>query len=346
MNKLFSNKKLMPVWVSIGILVFFLVLLILLFLNERVTKNPPGTVGNTAGNLNNGGYFCEYNGKVYFSNAYDKGALYSMDVSEENIKKLNTSSVCNILAGGDYLYYFQTGVSEDTGVGAIRSPRSFNRCRLNGKSITSLTWDTVVKAQLVDNYLYLMTTGEEGSLFYKMKTDKSDRVDLASYDINPASVQNGIIYYNGTQIDHYLYSLNTANDVSSEVWAGNLWYPIVEGDYVYYLDVANNYRICRYSFSQGVVEVLTNDRADCFNVGHGYIYYQKNGDEPQLICMRTDGSERRVVMDGTFTDINMTSKYVYFRDFWNENSMYHSPLGYNGAETFRKAIEAAADTQK
>ena len=346
MNKLFSNKKLMPVWVSIGILIVLFVLLVLLALGEHITENPPGTVGNTAGNLNNGGLFCEYNGKVYFANAYDEGALYSMDVSEENMEKLSTASICNILAGGDYLYYFQLGVSGDAGIGAIRSPRSFNRCELDGTSITSLTRDTVVKAQLVDNYLYLMTTGEEGSLFYKMKTDKSDRVDLASYDINPASVQNGIIYYNGTQIDHYLYSLNTANDVSSEVWAGNLWYPIVEGDYVYYLDVENNYRICRYSFSQGAIEVLSNDRADCFNVGHGYIYYQKNDTEPQLICMRTDGSERRVVMDGTFTDINMTSKYVYFRDFWNENSMYHSPLGYNGAETFRKAIEAAADTQK
>ncbi|MCI8695906.1 MAG: DUF5050 domain-containing protein, partial [Lachnospiraceae bacterium] len=31
--------------------------------------------GNT-GNLNNGGYFCEMDGRVYFANAYDNFALY------------------------------------------------------------------------------------------------------------------------------------------------------------------------------------------------------------------------------------------------------------------------------
>ena len=52
--------------------------------------NPPGTVGNTAGNLYNSGLFCEYDGTVYFSNAADNGALYSMNVDETEVKKLNT----------------------------------------------------------------------------------------------------------------------------------------------------------------------------------------------------------------------------------------------------------------
>ena len=41
---------------------------VLSFFSNRVASVPKGTIGNTGGNLNNRGLFCEYNGKVYFSN--------------------------------------------------------------------------------------------------------------------------------------------------------------------------------------------------------------------------------------------------------------------------------------
>ncbi len=47
-----------------------------------------------------------------------------------------------------------------------------------------------------------------------MKIDKSDKTELPTYEINPASAVNGTIYYNGTQDNHYLYAMNTATDRS------------------------------------------------------------------------------------------------------------------------------------
>lgn len=185
----------------------------------------------------------------------------------------------------------------------------------------------VVTGQLVDNYLYLLTSANSGPSFYKLKIDKSDLVPLADYNINPACAVNGTIYYNGTQQDHYLYALNTANDVVSEVWHGNIWYPVVDGNYVYYLDVENNYRLCRYSLSQNEIQVLTQDRVDCFNLGGGYLYYQKNGSQPQLRFMRTDGSDDTMLAEGNFTHINITSRYVYFQPFGEEDTIYHSAIG-------------------
>ena len=315
------------------------------FSSKRVKMNPPGTVGNTAGNLNNAGLFCEYNGTVYFANAYDGGSLYAMDSAEGNLRKLNKVNVRNLLAGGDYLYYFQSEASGDAGFGYLRSIRAFNRCSLNGKNVTALTQDTVVTGQLVDNYLYLLIAGDEHPEFYKLKIDKSEQVSLADYVINPACAVNGSIYYNGTQSDHYLYQLDTSDDTSSEVWKWNLWYPVLLGDYVYYMDVENDYRLCRYSLSQDVIEVLTQDRADCFNVNYGYIYYQKNGDTPQLICMREDGTDAFVLAEGNYTNINMTSQYVYFQEFGNETTLYHSYLGSDGYDVFTGAREAALSAE-
>ncbi len=321
--------------------VLLVFLFILLFIGEKVTLNPLGTLGNTAGNLNNSGLFCEHDGVVYFANSYDNGSLYSMTPSEGNLKKIHGVEVCNILAGGDYLYYFRIGEGGDAGLGTIRSVKSFNRCKLNGTDTVSLTRDTIVSAQLIDNYLYMLAAGNAHPEFYKMKIDKSEKIVLADYVINPACAENGIIYYNGTQNDHYLHGLDTSTDVSHEVWRGNLWNPIKDGDYIYYMDVTNNYRLCRYSLSQDVVEVLTNDRIECFNIGSGYIYYQCGGNSPALKCMLTDGSSVQTIAEGNYTNINMTSQYVYFQEFGNDIAIYHSLLGTSGYSSFDASRTAA-----
>ena len=336
-------KKEVKIVLFVVAAVLVIALMSIFMLSQRISMNPDGTVGNTAGNLNNMGLFCEYDGTVYFSNSYEGGSLYRMNPDESGMERINTLKVQNILAGGKYLYYFQTGASRITDFSEPFNVRSFERCRLNGSNSTALVRDVVVTAQLVDNYIYLLTSGSSGPLFYKLKIDNSDRVDLGNFSINPACAAEGAIYYNGTDSNHYLYRLDTATDTPAEIWKGNLWYPALEGDYVYYMDVANNYRLCRYSLSRDEIEVLTNDRVDCFNVGNGYIYYQKNGTDAQLKCMRTDGSGAMVIAEGNYTHINMTSRYVYFQEFGNDTAMYHSPLGSSGYEVFYGAMEAASE---
>lgn len=332
------KKEVKVVLISVVIIFVLVVAGIGVTLAGRIKMNPEGTVGNTAGNLNNSGLFCEYDGKVYFSNTFEGGSLFVMNPDETELKRLKSLNVRNILAGGSYLYYFQIGSSSAaSGPGQIQGIRSFDRCKLDGSSSASLTRDVVVAGQLVDNYLYLLTAPNSGPLFYKMRIDKKDKVTLAEYNVNPACAENGVIYYNNTQSDHYLYALNTKTDSTSEVWRGNLWYPVKQGDYIYYMDVANNYRLCRYSLSQDVIEVLTHDRIDCFNVNGSYIYYQKNGADAQLKCMLTDGSNVMVIAEGNYTNINMTSRYVYFQPFGDETTMYHSPLGSSYYERFQAA---------
>lgn len=329
MSKTFRNAVLLTACILLlaGLIVYVV-------LSQRIYMNPQGTVGNTAGNLNNEGLFCEYDGRVYFANAADGGSLYSMNIDETDVKKLNELKVRNLLAGGKYLYFFQTGTTAKSTIGNLQGLRTFDRCKLDGSDETALTRDTVITGQLVDNYLYLLTTSSSAVAFYKLKIDKSDMVPLADYAINPACASDGIIYYNGTQDDHYLYALNTAGDTVSALWHGDLWYPVLDNGYIYYLDVANNYRLCRYSLSLDVIEVLTEDRVDCFNVGSGYIYYQKNGSSPQLRCMFTDGSGNKAVAEGNYTHINMTSRYVYFQLFGDESLTYHSLLGSDSYGTF------------
>ncbi|MCR5754177.1 MAG: DUF5050 domain-containing protein, partial [Acetatifactor sp.] len=106
-------------------------------------KNSISTVGNTAGNLYNSGLFCEHDGIVYFSNAYDNGRLYSMLPDESGIKKINDLQVRNLLAGGHYLYFFQLGASGGSGFGNAVATRAFMRIDLKGKENIGMTRDSI-----------------------------------------------------------------------------------------------------------------------------------------------------------------------------------------------------------
>ncbi len=341
------KNKLKKVLGSMLAILAFSLLIILSILQNRVKQIPEGSVGNTAGNANNGGYFCEYNETVYFSNPYDGGALYSMSPDETNIKKIISVNASHINAGGNYLFYCQRGSSDNgTGLGYLSTSHGLYRSDLKGRNIMSLARMPVFNLQLIDNYLYCLSSGDKGEEFYKIKIDKTEKIMLTDTGWNFAcAMPDGTVYHNGTGSNHYLYRYNTKTDSSSVVWEGNLWNPVYDNGYIYYLDVADEYKLCRYSLNNDVVEILTHDRVDCFNLAGGYLYYQKNSvDEPALKRMTLDGKEPEIIAEGNYTHINVTSKYVYFSAFGNDIPLYRTPInGPVSVNTFTAAMEAAVD---
>ena len=337
-----NSIKTIIIFCTIGIL--FIVFLVFSALSKRIPSNDISVVGNTAGNHLNGGLFCESDGKVYFSNPYDGGCLYSMNVDETDMKKLNETQVSCINAGGKYLYYYLDSSAGGEGLGYVIRTYGIYRSKKGGSDTTCLKKEAATAIQLVGDYLYYQDYNTtDYTQLYKMKTDKSSDIMLADYIINPSSVANGIIYYNGTQRDHYLYALDTRTDSISTVWEENLWNPVYLNDYVYFMDVSSNYRLCRYSIAQDVVEVLTDERIDTYNVTDSYIYYQVSSETaPALKRMYLDGSSQEIVAEGVYNSINCTSAYVYFTQFGEDIPVYRTPAaGPVMVSTFDTARDAA-----
>ena len=313
-------------------------------LSERIPSNDISVTGNTAGNLNNGGLFAESDGKVYFSNAYDGGRLYSMNADETDVVRLGDSKVSAINVGGNYLYYYLDSSDGGKGLGYVVRTYGVFRSKLNGKDTKCLDRNAAVTMQLAGDYLYYQRyNNTDFTKFWKIKTDKSESSLVSEEIINPAACHNGIIYYNGTEKDHYLYALDTRTDTISTIYQGDLWYPAYQDGYIYFMDVSSNYRLCRYSLSQNVVEILTNDRVDTFHVGTGCIYYQRNSStDPALMRMNLDGSNPEVIAEGNYENIQLTSTYAYFNAFGEEVPVYHTPLnGPVNVSTFTGAYDAA-----
>lgn len=326
-----------------GILLVLAILFTVNYFTGRIPENPSGTVGNTAGNLYNGGYFCEdEDGKVYFSNSYDNGALYVMNADESEVEKISSNTVKSINAGGDYLYYYMSDSSASTGLGFVRRVIGVYRSEKDGNNLKTLSRDPAGSLLLVDNHLYVQSLPDSGGVhLIKLSIDGEEETVLSTDKIYPASVYNGRIYYNDTTESLFLYQWDTYTDATSLVVKYNMWNPIRQGKYIYFMDIRENYKLCRYDLDEDKIEVLSDDRIDTFNVTDEYIYYQKSSDtQPALIRIGLDGSEETVIAEGIYNNINTTSRYVYFNAFGNELATFRAAHGSTEVSEFYAASEA------
>lgn len=328
--------------------VIFLGIIVLLFINKlskTVPDNPPGTVGNTAGNIYNSGLFCENDGTVYFANTYDQNSLYSMNPDGSNMKKLVSAKVKYINAGGDYLYYYMTDSTTSTGLGFIRRVMGIYRCKKNGKAVQTITRDPSLEMILIDNNIYYQHYDNQTAVnLHKIDTEGNKDIKLASEIINPAGVYEDVIYYANQKDNHFIMVLDTKSDSMTEYVKYNVWNPLRQGNYIYFIDLSNNHRLARYSIEKDEIEMLTEERVDCYNLNTEYIYYQTNDAEnPALMRVSIDGTFEEKIMDGIFTSINATSTYIYFSPFENQSMTYKTPaFGSINVSEFDAAKQAAA----
>ena len=323
----------------IGIIAAILLAMILFVIFSRIPKNPAGTLGNTAGNILNKGLFCEADGKVYFSRGNDSGALYVMNPDETSVKKLLDHDVCYINAAGKYIYYYELSDNNSDAFSFLGKNMGIYRCDLKGNGSYCLQKAPVNYVLLADNtvyYEYFATVAngdpsDSGIGLYSVEIQQRGRTLLSEDPVVPANIYNGVIYYAGQSSDHNLHAFSISSKQDVSVQEGSFWNPIIYGSYVYYMNPSLDYKLCRRAFPNGNEEVLTDDRVDCFNVASDdKIYYQKNSTEISELAfkrMNLDGSSPELIMSGNFTNINVTSRYVYFSDFSNRANTYHQSLG-------------------
>lgn len=316
--------------------VFFLI--VILFLSgaffaksfvDNAHKNEVSYVGNTGGNLNNNGLFCQHNDLVFFANPYDGGSLYSMNVDETKIKKISGISVKSINVDDNRIYYALSGKSGGSGLGNIRKATGMYSIKHNGSDTIHYTMDPVGIIALSGNTLYYQHYIDKiGTCLDIKSTDNKTGNTIIKEMVSPASIYGGKIWFAGAGKDMYLYSLDTTNNTPTLEYERNMYAPIYQNGDIFYIDLETDYELHRYNLSTGEDFTLTNERVDMFNVSGGMIYYQRSSalPDPALKRMSIDGTNIETVSEGIYCDINITSNYVYFHAYDSDVPMYHTPV--------------------
>lgn len=300
------------------------------YITSRFQYNNDDATGNTAGNLINGGLFCEYDGKIYFANPYDNNYLYVMNSDCTEARKLNEDSVAYINVCGNYIYYAKNNFSLSA-TGMVFNSQLFGlyRTDLNGEHTTALYDELSGPLSLYGNYIYYQHHDNQNAIqFYKAKIDGSENVFLSDSDYNPSSVSNGKIYFSDPENKHGICYYDINSDKKITFYETNSYKVTVDGNYIYYIDVSKGYDLVRLNMSTKTIEQLYSDDGKVVNYnlyGNKIFLQTENGDKTGLYRINIDGTQPEYIAAGNLTNINCTSKYTFFQYFENQGTLYRVP---------------------
>lgn len=305
---------------------------VITILSERVVWNEEGVSGNSGGNILNGGDFCEYGGKIYFSNYMDEGTLYVMDEDLSNFKKLKDDIVSHINVAGNYIVYARRNNKRNNfGSIFIFDNMGVYRTTLKGKRLHQLFNDYTGMISLYENYVYYQHY-EENELItlYQVKLDGSEVKQLSDESVMPTAVRDGVLYYTGTKKDHNIHAMDLSTGGSRVIYEGNCGNCIESNGYLYFLDLDNGMGISRIRTDGSDYTQLVHDMCSTYNLSTdgSILYYQIDGSDDNRLCrLSLSSGNERVIQRGDFNSINVTEHYVFFKDFHSEKYFYLDDAG-------------------
>ncbi len=323
------NKKVLFILIAILVIGGIIGAVVLSKYLSRIPDNPKDTIGNSSGNLNNRGLFCEDDGYIYFANKNDNNYLYRMEANGTNPVRLIEVPVAYINAGGDYLYFYFDDPGGTKFMGVSGRMSGIYRLKKGEKDFVCLHKCTSGVLNLIGSTLYYEHyDNENGMQLYHCSLDGKDKGLSVPEIVNPACVVNGDIYY--SEQDSQLLKIYRPGTSEGRPFMNYAVYnPVVEGTDIYFMNMNDDYHLYRYSLSEGTLTQITNERIDAFNVYGGVIFYQRNHD-PALIRVDADGKNAIVIAEGNYEDINCTGTYTFYSPFKEKTTYITYTFGGNG----------------
>ena len=317
-----------------SMLILFLAFVILLgsallirYMNRVRLYDDESTVGNTSGNLLNGGLFCESDGVIYFSNPYDEGMLYSMNQDLEKVKKLSDDNVSYLNVAGKYIFYTKRNDKKnvDSDFFMALSTTGLYRTNLKGGSISSLYKEPTQVACLYGNNVYYQHYDQEKGLqLYAAKIDGSEDKKLLDEPCAPFAVAINTTYYAGYNGNHAIHTLNINGTGDSVLYDGNCTSVTLHGEYIYFMDMNDNYALKRIPVTGGTPEALVSDRLATYNVSEdgNTVYCQiDNGTDNGLYSLDINSKSLQLIASGNYNYLNLTSNYLFYEEF-DQSKLY------------------------
>lgn len=326
------SKQTKRVLLSIFIPAVLIILILISVLKTQVHYNEPGYIGNTPGNLYNGGTFCEQDGRVYFSNFNDDGTLYSMDLECNNIMKINDDKARYINVDDNYIYYSRENNTKENKTKSVFIFYCTGIYRINkddGNQSIQLYKEPSGLLSLFGNTIYYQHyTPKTGIQFYSVGIDAKKETKLSDAPILPASYYEDHLYFAGADMDHSIYAMDTRDHTVSTVYSGNCYMPIARPEGIYFISLEDNYALCRVDYSGENKTILIEDFVSTYNFSFdgNYIFYQVDGgDHNHLGQLNLTTAEREVILEGDYKQIQTTSNFVFFRDYDETNVYAYKP---------------------
>lgn len=325
-----------------------------------------GFMGNTNGNLANGGYVADFGETILMSL---KDGLYILDKTTTEWEKIYDHEVKFINVSENFIYFLEgkhticeMGIMDSSVYAVVDRHKN--------------AYDEIYYVGLMDEDLYYATfwgesvyrmniiEGEEMFLFhtvalnfaldpyYLYYSDDRDglvrRLPLDEVDsflaMAPEAKTNMWLEYQGYSMDYGIELLKKGldrkievNDLVMEEVFGNdktVFYMNLDEEWLYYAGTENDQgdgaedavNLYRVNMEDLEEDVLTTDDIDYLNVQDGLIFYRNNSDEGSLFVINSDGTIKRRVTDFPVSHIHIVESWVFFRNEEENDAFYRLDL--------------------
>ena len=328
-----KKKSYKPIIAIIVIILIVGSLVLYSYLTNRVVPSAPGTVGNTAGNLYNGGLFCEKDGRIYFSNPNDDNTLYSMSSSLGDFKKLYDDYCRYINADENYVYYTRMNNKKENPTQSVFIFYSTGVFRItkSGKNLKMISSDPSGGLLLYDNKLYYQIYKNNALSLFRSGIDGSDEKKIISDDTPVVSAYDGYIYYSGKLSDQNIHMISPSG-IDSVAFETKAYLPIATEEGIFYVSTSDRYKIYLSDFEGKNAKCLVEKPVSWYNITSDgrFLFYQcDEKDESAIYCLdRTNGTTDKIA-DGNYKWINIAGGYCFFYDFFTDKAYAYD---YNAKE--------------
>lgn len=292
------------------------------YFNNKVYFSSSTKQGNTAGNLYNGGLFCESDGRIYFSNPNDEYTLYSMNTDLTDFKKHYNDYVRYINADENYVYYSRMNNKKENGSQSIFVFYSTGVYRLNKRnnSLAVITSEPSGSLMLFKNRLYYQVYLNNSLTLHSVGIDNEHDVRLVTDDTPMVSAMNDTIYYAGRNKDHFIHSINSSGN-DSVAFEIDAHMPIATEKGVYYIDTTDNYKLRFVAFGSNESELVIDKNISWYNMSDDgrFIFYETDSEkEAGIYVFDIISSDITRILAGNFKWLNVAGGYCFFYDFSKE----------------------------
>lgn len=272
-------------------------------------------MGNTPGNLVNGGEFAQSGNFIYYNNSADNKKFYKMKLDGSEKIKINDDTPLNISIVDSWIYYTNTS-----------DYRKIYKVNLDGGNKDIVTDDKANEMVIQGDWVYYVNSSDDDNI-YKIKTDGSEKkkiVDeydnkIAGHDLN---VSGNYIYYNDKDAKG-IYRIGIDGNNLLKLNSDKAQYMNVVNDWIYYTTQGD--RLYKMKIDGSKRMKLNDDTSFFINVVGDWIYYTDINDR-KIYKIKIDGSSKSVVNDKASTDrdgfINVVNDKIYYLDNYSPKYKY------------------------
>jgi len=310
---------------------------------EEEVEKTANIIGNSNGNLVNQGVITQEFDTIYYVNFRENQSIYSYNLESQKHEQLTEDPAKQLNVVNGTLYFLEESLSnswdayqmnvdgtekEQIGSSNVNYIGAFEKgvyyYNVSEETLYFLDHDkpystkvldeTMTSVQIVDEYLY----------FVEMESDSSDNND---------EIPTKII-----RVD--LESKERKTILEERIGDDAPCY-IVTDEYIFYCRYNDAYSLYRSDLNGDNVLRLTDDRMYDFNTDGEYVYYLNPYYDEGIIRIKSDGSERKKIMN----EWNVSSYYAPYISIFGDDIFYRKLRSSTKYDLYRVEPEKAKVTK-